>query len=98
MVRDGHAMRVAPQVSQDLLWSTEGRLGVDPPLARPKTGEQSIESERLGQVCAGAMKSEFAFLVSARQTSQEETAEQAREHVDGQKESLATTEPVLSID
>ena len=98
MVGDGDAMSVAAQINQDLLWSTKGRLGLDPPLASPQTGEQSIEGERLGQVCAGAMKGECAFLVSVCQSLQEEPAEQSREDIDGQKETLATTEPALSID
>src|SRR6266496_4080593 len=82
MVGDGHAVSVAAQISQDLLWATEGALGIDPPLASPKTFEQSIEGEWLGQVGAGTVKGEFAFLVGARQSLQEETAEQSRQHVD----------------
>ncbi len=43
------------------------------------------------------MEAESALLVSARQTLHEETTEQSCEHVDGQKETLATTKPALSI-
>lgn len=41
-------MRVAAQVSEDLFWSTKGRLGVDPLFARLQAGAQSVEGERLG--------------------------------------------------
>lgn len=56
VIGDGDAVGVAPEISQDLFWSTEGRLGIDPPLARPETGDQSLEGEWLGQAGAGAMK------------------------------------------
>src|SRR6266699_5097068 len=58
MVGDGHAVSVAAQISQDLLWAADGALGIDPPFASPQTFEQSIEGEWLGQTVAGAVKGE----------------------------------------
>ena len=93
VVGDGDAVSVAAQISQDLLWSPEGRLGIDPPLASPQTDEQALESEWLGQVGAGAVKGKFVVLKSARQGFQKESAEESREHVYWQEEALTRTKP-----
>jgi hypothetical protein len=74
VVGDGHPVSVAAQISQDLFWSTEGRLGIDPPLTRTKTPEQTLESWWLGQVGAVAMKGEFAILESFGQRGEKESA------------------------
>ncbi len=72
MIGDSHAMSVATQISQDLLWAAERTLGIDPPLASAETGEQSLEGEWLSQVGVGAMEGEFAVFESARERFQEE--------------------------
>jgi hypothetical protein len=98
LVGDGHAVRVATEISQDLRWSTEGPLGIDVPLACPQAGEQPLKRAGLSEVGASAMKAEFVVLVSTRQGFQEEPAEQPGQDVDGQKEALATTAPVRAIE
>jgi len=97
LVGDGHAVRVTTEISQNLRWSTKGRLGIDAPLARPKTCEQPLKREGFGEVGYSAVKCEVVVLVSARQGLQEEPAEQSGKDVDGQKEALTTTAPVGAI-
>ena len=98
MVRDGHAMGVATEIGEDLLWPTERRLGINPPLACSQVGQQLPESARFGEICKRAIKGELIIVVSALQTLQEQPPKQTREHVDGEKESATTTDPALSID
>lgn len=97
MVGDGHAVGVAAQISQDLLWSTKGRLGVDDPLFGSQRSQERIEVARVREVRQGAMKGEFAKVESVVQCLEKETAEQPGEHVNGKKEALATTNPVSTI-
>jgi len=97
VVGNGYSMSVATQISQNLGWATEGRLGIDPPLTASQAQEQALESGWLGQIGAGAMKGEFAMLESLGQGFQEESAEQPRQHVNRKKEAFATTNPALVI-
>ena len=97
VVGDGHAVSVAAQISQDLLWTTKGRLGINPPFTGTKIPEQTLESWWLGQAGAGAMKGELAMVESLGQRCEKEPAKQARQHRDGQKEALVTTNPAPTV-
>ena len=76
-------MCITTEVSQHLLWPTERRLGINPPLACAQAGKQLPESARLAEMFKRAIKGEFVILVSAFQALQEQPPKQTREHVDG---------------
>src|SRR5437764_9229048 len=48
-IGDGDAMRIATEISQHLLWSTEGRLGIDDPLDATDFGKATSEGGLLGE-------------------------------------------------
>jgi hypothetical protein len=49
MIGDRHAMRIAAQIVQDLLWSAKGRLGIHHPLRSPQGSEVSGKAIGIGQ-------------------------------------------------
>ena len=48
MVGDGHAMGVAGQIAQHMLWSSERRLGVDHPVVREQPPEELTKAVLVG--------------------------------------------------
>jgi hypothetical protein len=45
-VRDGDTVGIAGQILQHMVWTTEGRLGVDYPLSTSQASEQRVEGAR----------------------------------------------------
>ena len=86
-VRDGNAMRVATEISQHLLGSAEGQLGIDDPFDAAKLAEPTSEGGGLCKIGEIAEEAEFAGLECGAQFVEEQSAEEAAEHADRQEES-----------
>jgi len=89
MVGDGHAMGVAAQILENILWPTERWFRVHHPVLseqRPQPSGEGLGLSEAGQV---SMEVELAFLKGLPESSNKLAAEDATEYVDGKKESIA---------
>ncbi len=95
MVGDGDAMGVARQIMQHMLRATEGRLGIHHPVLSIKSTQE--EGEMLLFMKRHALAEEAQLMAGKerrRNPGDELAAEDAAEHLDGQKES-GTKEAVI---
>ena len=60
VIGDGHAMGVACQIPQHLLWAAEGRLGIDHPFLLINLPKPFPPATTLGQRSESAMQTELA--------------------------------------
>ena len=97
VVGDSDAMRVAGQIVEDVLRSSEWPLGVDHPVVTKQRPEKSIECFLVGQPLRTARKHQFLLLESAFQTSNELAAKHAAEHFHREEEGVARVNPTLMI-
>jgi len=96
-VRDTDAMCVRPEVSQHMLWSAKGWLGVNDPVVKEETAEPGSKAARLLEVCKLAMELELAIAEGLLQTSDELTPEESTEHLHRQEEGTARGDPARMI-
>ena len=57
-VGNGDAMRVAPEIGEDLRRAAERLLGIDDPIDAPRGGQMSGEGSGIGQMCEIAEEAE----------------------------------------
>jgi len=89
-IGDGHAMGVARQIFEDLLWSTEWSFGVNHPLALAGLRPPGVEGCRLGQSLQFTMKSKFALAECLPQVDEELLPKEAAENLYGKEERLVS--------
>ena len=97
MVGDSDPMRVAADVVHHLLWSGEGRLGVNDPFHISHRIEITAESLRISQCREGREEPQVAGVEGILQILQEQSAEQAGQHPHGQEEAWAAGDPPSTI-
>ena len=93
LVGDGDAMRVAGEVSENLLRSTKGRLAVDHPRLGVERRQESGEGARILIGGKRALEIELTCLVGLFQRGENLATEQARQHAHREEESLSAPHP-----
>jgi len=97
-VGDGHAMGIARQIGQHRLWTGEGTLGVDHPLALAQRLQPLGEGLRIGELGVFAEAAELAGAMRGAEVLAEQPSEQPREHPHGQEEARPTGHPALTVE
>lgn len=72
----GHTMGVAAEISEHLLWSAKGRLGIDHPLDLAELLQTFGEATGLGKKSEIAEEAQFAGIERSSQVLQEQTAKE----------------------
>ena len=86
VIGDGHAVRVASQILQDVFRSSERCLGVDDPVLPEESAEECGECFFVCQLPALSVESELFPVKRLFQPSHELPAKNAAEHPHGQEE------------
>src|SRR5215469_4039267 len=89
MVGDSYAMSVTAQITEHMLWTSEGRFGVDHPVLSEQCSEPGSKSFRLSEKLQVSMKVELAVVKSVLERFVELAAKEATKHLDGKKEVVA---------
>src|SRR5712691_5240340 len=90
-VGDGHPVRIASQILEDMLGTAKGRFGIDQSL---ELAEESIEGSRLLPSRERAAKPEFVSAIGAAEQRQELAPKHLGEDFAGQEESrMARADP-----
>ncbi len=97
-VGDGDSMRVARQVCEHCLGSSEGPLGVDDPLALSQRHEPVGKGLRIGQIDVLAKELQLPAPMQDLQLFEEASPEQAREHSDREEEPRLAWYPAVGVD
>jgi len=93
-VGDGHPVRIASQILEDMLGTAKGRFGIDHPVQSLELSEESIEGSRLLRSRERAAKPEFVSAISAAEQRQELAPKHLGEDFAGQEESrMARADP-----
>lgn len=93
-IGDGHPVRIASQVLEDMLGIAEGRLGIDHPVQSLELSEESIEGSRLLPSSECAAKPEFVSAIGAAEQHQELAPKHLGENFAWQEESrMAGADP-----
>ena len=80
MIRDGHAMGIAAEITQHLYGPAEGGLGVDDPIVAMQSSQKFSELLRVGQSGCRAGAAKLVATVKAFQTGEELAAKHAAQH------------------
>ena len=97
MVGDGHAMGVAAQITEHMLWASEGTFRVDHPVLSKQWSQPGSKDFRLSEELQVSMKVELAVMKGALERFVELAAKDATEHLDGKKEIVAWLDPTRAI-
>ena len=92
------AMRIATEISEHLLWPTEGWLGIDDPLAATGFGKATSEGGVLGEFGEITEKAEIAGVEGSLQVFEEEPTEEPRQHAHRQEEPWPASDPARAIE
>ena len=93
-IGDGHPVRIASQILEDMLGIAEGCLGIDHPVQALELSEEPIELSRLLESSEGAAKPEFVAAIGAAEQHQELAPKHLGEDFAGQEESrMASADP-----
>ena len=85
-VGDGDAMRVSPEIGENLGGSTERLFGIHDPVDAAHFCEILVETRRIGEVYEVAEKSQSAGIVGLLQAFEEKAAVKFCERLDGEEE------------
>lgn len=91
-------MSVAGQVGEHGVGSAKRPLSIDDPFELSQGGEVGFEGCWLGQHGPISVELQAPGLVGRGQPLQEQAAEEAGEHADGQEETGSASNPVLAIE
>src|SRR5215472_15002612 len=97
VIGNGHAMRVAAEVIQDLFGAPEGRLGVNHPLGVAKRCQVLGERFRVPESLERREELQLAGVEGGLEMLEEQAPEQSREHADGEEEARAAGDPMFPI-
>jgi len=86
-------MRVVAEIAQDMLWSSEGLLGVDDPVVAEQHSQPCGEGAWLGERQKAAVELEFTAMEGVAKSGDELAAEDRAEHADGQEEGVPGGDP-----
>lgn len=84
VVRDGHAMGVAGEITQHMVGAAERWLGIDHPVLTEQGTQEGTECLFLLERLERTRERKLAQVKSALQTGDELTEEDATEYADGQ--------------
>jgi len=93
MVGDGHAMGIAAQILEHILGATEGWFGVDDPMFAEERTQPGSEELGMGERCKFSGQVQLTAFEGRLQAGDELTAKHAPEHLDGEKEARAGSNP-----
>ena len=97
MVGDGHAMRRAGQVLQDVLRVLDGLFGVDDPLLVAQRREEPLPGGGLGKFPTTTREGQLVLAIELCKAGEVEVPEAAREDTNGQEEVGTTRHPPCTI-
>ena len=97
MVGNGHAMRVTGQILQDLIWASEGRLGVDHPVTGEQCLEEMVKVLGVSDLLKRTVELELVGSVQILECSGELATEDTAERHDRQEKALGAVDPPRSI-
>jgi hypothetical protein len=97
VIGNGHSVRVASQISQGMLSTAKGTLGINDPIGTEQTTQQSGDGTRLLEMRKLAVKAESAGGVQQAQAGDELTPEYAAENFDGQEEIVPRRNPAAVV-
>jgi hypothetical protein len=86
-IGDGHPVRIASQILEDMLGIAEGRLGIDHPVQSLELSEESIEGSRLLESSEHTAKPESVSAIGAAEQHQKLAPKHLGENFAGQEES-----------
>ena len=89
VVGDGDAVSVVSEIAQHVFRSTEGRLGINHPVLAEQQSEPGCEALRVGKRSELPVELKRGIAESRFECSDELTAEDTAEHLDGKEERLA---------
>jgi hypothetical protein len=93
-VGNGNPVGIAGQIFEDLLGSTEGRLGMDYPLLVFELSNEAVEFRGLAKTGERAGKAQFLLPVGAGEQRQKGASEASAEHLAGQEKArMANLDP-----
>jgi len=95
---DGHAVRVAAHIVEDLLRAGEGRCGVDHPLGLSCRGQILHKCLPIGE---GVKRPEEVQLVGGEggvERLEQQPPEEAREHAHGEEEPRSARDPPRTVE
>lgn len=93
VIGDGDTMRVAGQVLENVLRSSERPFGVNHPVVTKQWPKERMEGFCFGQWLEAARQQQFAFMESALQTSNKLAAKHTAEDLHRQEEGIAWVNP-----
>ena len=97
-VGDGHPVRIASQILEDMLGTAKGRFGIDHPVQSLELSEELIEGSRLLPSRERAAKPEFVSAIGAAEQRQELAPKHLGEDFARQEESrMARADPTRVI-
>src|SRR5260370_27552350 len=97
MVGNGYAMGVTAQITEYMLWASEGRCRVRNPILSEQWSQPRSKGFRLSKELQVSMKVELAVLKGALERFVELAAKDCAEHIDGKKEVVAWCNPACAI-
>lgn len=97
VIGDSHPMRVAGQVLENVLRSSERPLGVNNPIVAKQWPKKGMESLCLSQWFEAAREHQLALVESALQTGNELAAKHTAQYLHREKEGIARVNPSLAI-
>jgi hypothetical protein len=87
-------MRVAAQITKDVLGATEGRLGVHNPVAAIATIEQLLKGSGIGKRLDAALQTEPVALIGLLKTGEELAPKQLAQNPDREEEVRLAGDPL----
>ena len=98
MIGDGYAVGVTAEVLKHILRATKRWFGIDDPIFAKQRPEPRREGLRLSKGSQIAGKVQLPSLKGRLEPSDELAAKYAAEHMDGEKESRARSNPACAIE
>ena len=86
LVGDGDAVRVAGEVVEDVIWSTEWRLGINDPVLGEELPEETLEAFRCCEFLERAVKLQLVLEQKLLEFRSELAPEDAAQNTNGEEE------------
>lgn len=96
VIGNGHAMGVAGEITQHVMRTGKGRLGIDDPVLTEERTQERAERFLVFERLERTGELELVLLESSFQAGDELSAEEATENVDGKEEGENLSENVIT--
>jgi hypothetical protein len=97
VVGDRHAVGVAAEITENVFWTTEGRLAVDHPVLTEEGTEERSEGFRFRQKFEIPVEAESAVVEGPFESGDKLATEDPTHHFEGEKEAKARGDPAPVI-